>query len=94
MAFDIMDSMRMIVTQTLVPRKGGGKVAAREYMVFNPATRAAFLSRSPEQWPQLARAMMDHQTAKSQKLVRAARTLLEKELITIETYERMITREI
>jgi defect in organelle trafficking protein DotB len=94
MAFDIMDSMRMIVTQTLVPRKGGGKVAAREYMIFDPATRAAFLGRPPEQWPQLARSMMQNRTAKSQKLVRAARTLLEKELITDETYERMITREI
>lgn len=93
-AFDIMDSMRMIVTQTLVARKGGGKVAAREYMIFDPATRAAFLQQPPEKWPQLARSMMQNRTARSQKLVRAARTLLDKDLITDETFERMITREI
>jgi defect-in-organelle-trafficking protein DotB len=94
MAVDIMESLRMVVTQILVPRKGGGKVACREYMIFDPDTRAAFLKKDTDEWPKLARSMMDSRTAVSQKLVRGARALIEKDLITDETYDYITSREV
>jgi defect-in-organelle-trafficking protein DotB len=94
MAVDIMESLRMVVTQLLVPRKGGGKVAVREYMIFDPDTRAAFLKKDTEEWPKLARSMMDARTATSQKLTRGARALIEKGLITDETYDYITSREV
>jgi defect-in-organelle-trafficking protein DotB len=94
MAVDIMESLRMVVTQILVPRKGGGKVAAREYMLFDPDTRAAFLKKDTEEWPKLARDMMLSRTNVSQKLTRAARVLLDKDLITDETFDYITSREV
>lgn len=94
MAVDIMESLRMVVTQILVPKKGGGKVACREYMVFGPDERAAFLKKDTEEWPKLARSMMESRTAVSQKLTRGARALIEKGLITDETYDYITSREV
>ena len=58
MAVDIMQSLRLVVTQLLYPRASGGKVALREYMVFDAGTRAQFLRADPGTWPDLARRTM------------------------------------
>ncbi len=50
-AFSLMETLRMIVTQTLVPKIGGGRVALREYMEFTEEIRERMLDLSFEKWP-------------------------------------------
>ena len=66
--YDIMQSLRMVVTQLLFPRIGGGRVACREFMIFGSATRNAFLGKDPDDWPALARKMMLGKRAVSRTL--------------------------
>ena len=49
-AFALMETMRLIVTQTLVPRIGGGRVALREYMAFTEEIRERMLSMPFDKW--------------------------------------------
>lgn len=50
-AYALMETLRLIVTQTLVPKIGGGRVALREYMEFNEEVREYMLGMSFERWP-------------------------------------------
>ncbi len=50
-AFALMETIRMVVTQTLVPKVGGGRVALREYMPFTEEIRERLLSLTFDQWP-------------------------------------------
>jgi defect-in-organelle-trafficking protein DotB len=38
--FDIIDTTRMAIAQRLIPRKGGGRVALRQMLIFTPEVRA------------------------------------------------------
>ena len=50
-AYALMETMRLIVTQTLVPKIGGGRQALREFMPFTEEIRERLLSLSFDQWP-------------------------------------------
>ena len=50
-AFALMETMRLIVTQTLVPRIGGGRQALREYMPFTDEIREYMLNLHFDRWP-------------------------------------------
>lgn len=50
-AYALMETMRMIVTQILLPKIGGGRHALREYLVFTDEIRERFLNISFENWP-------------------------------------------
>ena len=50
-AFSLMETIRLIVTQTLVPKIGGGRVALREYMTFTEQIREVLLNMSYDKWP-------------------------------------------
>jgi defect-in-organelle-trafficking protein DotB len=50
-AFSLMETVRMIVTQTLVPKIGGGRVALREFMEFTEERREHLLDMSFDKWP-------------------------------------------
>jgi len=49
-AYSLMESLRMIVTQTLVPRIGGGRVGLREWMVFTDEIREKMLGMDFDRW--------------------------------------------
>jgi defect-in-organelle-trafficking protein DotB len=49
-AFAMMETLRMIVTQVLVPKVGGGRVGLREYMVFEESVRETLLDMPIEKW--------------------------------------------
>lgn len=49
-AYALMETMRMIVTQSLVPKVNGGRVGVREWMVFPDEVREKLLDMDPEQW--------------------------------------------
>ena len=64
-AYSLMETLRLIVTQTLVPKIGGGRVALREYLVFNEEVREKMLNMPFDKWsyelmqmvPKLGRSM-------------------------------------
>jgi len=49
-AFAMMETLRMIVTQALVPKVGGGRVGLREFMVFDESARETLLDLPIEKW--------------------------------------------
>lgn len=89
MSVDIMESLRMIVTQLLVPKKGGGKVGCREYMIFDEKTRESFLRQSTDIWPQHARKLLASQEAKGRTMTQSAVELLKQGLIDEDTFENL-----
>lgn len=57
-AFALMETVRLIVTQTLVPKIGGGRVALREYMEFTEERREVLLGMSFDKWPNQLQSMV------------------------------------
>lgn len=48
--YALMETMRMIVTQALVPKIGGGRVGIREWMVFTDEVREKLLDMPHDRW--------------------------------------------
>lgn len=49
-AYALMETLRMIVTQALVPKKNGGRIGVREWMVFPDEVREKLLDKEFDQW--------------------------------------------
>lgn len=49
-AYALMETTRLIVTQALVPRVGGGRVALREFLIFDEHVRDHLLNTPLESW--------------------------------------------
>ena len=49
-AYAMMETLRMVVTQALVPRVGGGRVGLREFLVFDENVREILLDMPIEKW--------------------------------------------
>ncbi len=88
MSLDIMEQLRVICIQRLVPKVGGGRVAVREFMVFGETIREAFLREKVERWPLLVRRMFAEKRAIGQSMQEAALKHLINGLITEEVYEQ------
>jgi defect-in-organelle-trafficking protein DotB len=86
-AIDIMESLRVICTQLLLEKRGGGKVACREYMVFSRDVREELLRHDIDDWPRMSRLILAEKRATGQTMADAALRLLEEDLITEHTYE-------
>jgi defect-in-organelle-trafficking protein DotB len=86
-AIDIMESLRVICTQLLLDRRGGGKVGCREYMVFTRDVREELLRNDIDNWPRVARLILAEKRATGQTMADAALRLLEDDLISEDTYE-------
>jgi defect-in-organelle-trafficking protein DotB len=50
-AYALMETLRMVVTQMLVPKIGGGRMGVREWMVFTPEIREKFMDMDFIEWP-------------------------------------------
>ena len=87
MAIDIMESLRLICTQLLLNKRGGGKVGCREYMVFTRDVREEILRADLDSWPRVARLILAEKRATGQTMADAALKLLEQDLIDERTYE-------
>ncbi len=48
--YAMMETLRMIVTQALVPKIGGGRVGVREYMIFDDEIREHLLTVGMDNW--------------------------------------------
>ncbi len=93
MAVDIMQSLRMIVTQLLYPRVGGGRVALREYAVFDAGTRALFQKHPVGEWPSFARRLMEERRIVSRRMGDAAYEAFRQGLIDKVTYKRIVASQ-
>ena len=49
-AYALMETLRMIVTQSLVPKKGGGRLGVREWMIFPEEVREKLLDKDFDDW--------------------------------------------
>lgn len=49
-AYSLMETLRMVVTQTLVPKIGGGRVGLREWLVFTEEIREKMLNMDFDRW--------------------------------------------
>lgn len=66
-AYAMMETLRMIVTQALVPRVGGGRIGLREFLVFDERIRETLLDLPIEKW-----------TSETQKLLKKFGQTMEK----------------
>ncbi len=57
-SIDLLQVLNLVVTQTLHPRIGGGKVAVREFLVFDRSVRRALEEADHDHWPAMLRAML------------------------------------
>jgi len=57
-AFALMETLRMVVTQVLVPKVGGGRIGLREFMVFDENVREIMLELPVERWTSEAQRLL------------------------------------
>lgn len=91
-AADLLDILNLVVTQLLIPRKGGGKIGCREYMVFDKKARSALLGLNLELWPSRIRELLFSKQVIGSSMADSARKLLEQDEITPETFEWISNR--
>lgn len=58
-AYALMETLRMIVTQALVPKIDGGRMGVREWMVFPDEVREKLLDMNFEEWTNEIERMID-----------------------------------
>ncbi len=46
----MMETLRMIITQVLVPKTGGGRMGLRRFLVFDDNVREQLLDMPVERW--------------------------------------------
>lgn len=49
-AFALMETLRMVITQALVPKVGGGRIGLREFLVFEDNVREQLLDMPIDKW--------------------------------------------
>jgi defect in organelle trafficking protein DotB len=82
-AYSLMETLRLIVTQTLVPKIGGGRLALREYMEFDEEVREILLDMPFDRWSAELVKMVPE---RGKTMERAARMALEAGLIERRYY--------
>lgn len=82
-AFALMETLRLIVTQALVERKGGGRMGIREWMRFPEEVREKFLDMDFDKWSvEIQRAIPKY----GQTMQKSATQAFEKDQIDRRTY--------
>lgn len=92
MAIDLLSTLNLVVCQLLLPRKGGGRVAIQEFMVFDQRARTGLSGLPYEDWSAKLREMINNHQVIGQSFAHHARVLLKQDLITPETYEESAKR--
>lgn len=68
----LMETLRMVITQALVPRATGGRIAVREYMVFDDTVREELLDMPQERWSNRIQQMLPDRGQTMQKAAKIA----------------------
>lgn len=83
-AYALMETLRLVITQALVPKKeGGGRVSVREWMVFPDEVREKLLDIDYEQWSVEIQRMIPFY---GQTMAKSATLVFEKGLIDKRHY--------
>jgi len=86
-AFALMETLRMVVTQVLVPRVDGGRIGLREYMVFDEAVRETLLDLPIERWTSETQRLL---TRYGQSMEQTATKVFKKGIIDRRTYLHLV----
>ncbi len=87
-AYALMETMRPIVTQILVQKKGGGRIGLREWLVFDEDLREKMLDMDYDKW---SVELMRLVPQRGQSMAQSATKAFEADLIDVTTY-KMITK--
>ena len=82
-AYALMETLRMIVTQALVPKVGGGRIGLREYLVFDDNIREQLLNMPIDKWTVEAQRFL---VRYGRTMEQSANTAFESGLIDRRTY--------
>lgn len=85
-AYALMETVRMVVTQTLVPKVSGGRTGVREWMRFTDELREKFLDMDFVEWPAEIQRIIPFY---GQTMSRSAEILFEAGEIDRRTYIRL-----
>ena len=86
-AWDLMESLRLIISQVLVPRQGGGRCALREWIGVDESLRKALLNKPVEQWTSEVRTILNYRKSSFKD---AAQRAWKAEKIESEVYESFL----
>lgn len=98
-ATDLIGYLNIVINQQLLPRKGGGKIAVREYLVVNDYVENRLLAISDaELWPMEVQKILeensdlprDQRQCACQLKMHHAKRLFESDMITQETYDTVV----
>ena len=92
-ALDLLQVLNMVVTQLLPDRVGGGKVAVREFMVFDAKVRRTLENVDVQYWPGKIRSLLKAGKVIGQSMSQAAEKLFAQGLVSAETLEKLKARE-
>jgi len=82
-AIALMETIRLVVTQALVPRVGGGRVGVREWMRFPDDVREKLMDMPFTDWPNEIRRMINQY---GRSMQRSAEIVFEEGLIDRRHY--------
>lgn len=82
-ALSLMETLRLIVTQALVPREGGGRVGVREWMKFPDEVREKLMDMEFTEWSNEIERMLPQY---GQSMKRSAEIVYEEGLIDRRHY--------
>ncbi len=93
-ALDLLTSLQMCVVQHLIrTADGNGRVAVREYLVFDDRVRSELLSRPVDEWPSLVTRMLaDPDGRIARPLAAHAAMLLRERRIDEREADRFLSR--
>ena len=57
-SIDLLQVLNLVITQLLCNRVGGGKIAVREFLLFDAGVRRALEEVDPNEWPGMIRRML------------------------------------
>lgn len=85
-AYALMETLRMIVTQALVPKIGGGRQGVREWMIFSDDLREKYLGMHHDDWAAtILQDISDH----GQTMAKSAKGFYEENVIEKRHYLRL-----
>ncbi|MCK5284127.1 MAG: Flp pilus assembly complex ATPase component TadA [Alphaproteobacteria bacterium] len=82
-AVALMETLRLIVTQVLIPREGGGRIGVREWMIFPDEVREKLMDMVFTKWPNEIQRMINQYGRSMEK---SAEIVFEQGLIDRRHY--------
>ncbi len=82
-AYSLLETIRLIITQALVPKIEGGRMGVREWMRFPDEVRDRLMTMDYAQWPAEIQRLLPYY---GQTMARSAEIVFEKGLIDRRTY--------